>query len=187
MAVFGAITSLLAAGPAAASRLSVYESTLYYDIEGRTKSVLLQEMYDKGPDSLYSVGEALGSTEVHFSSHASFREENDMCGIGSIDVTIQITFHMPRWLDRDKANKKLKKEWDDFMEGLWNHERGHAQIARSGGELMLKHLTKIPPQENCDVLSEKVDAIIDGVIKGAVNPAQRKYDKVSHGWGEKNE
>lgn len=170
---------LLSAGPAAAGQVSVYERTSYYDISGRSARELLDEMYEKGPLGPYSYSEALAQTQSYFSWDVDFEKRDGMCAAADINMSVDLTYTMPRWTDEAKGSRKLRKTWEKFLESLWIHERGHGEIDRRGANAILEHLAALPPQPTCEALQEQMKALSENIRKDVIEPAQRKYDKLT--------
>lgn len=43
----------------------------------------------------------------------------------SVEVDLAFEVYLPRWVDRRGAPWALRKDWDEFVWALANHERGH--------------------------------------------------------------
>ena len=48
---------------------------------------------------------------------------------GDCRLSVELTYTMPKWINKDLAPPALQKQWDVMIEKLWLHERGHGQFA----------------------------------------------------------
>lgn len=159
--------------------VNVYENTRYYDIEGSTAGALLDEMEAKGPKRQFSKESAYAQTESGISWYLHARQNENLCMLESVDLTVELTYLMPRWAGSPRAGRKLRKAWEAFEESLWVHERGHGEIARRGAVAIGEQLIVAPPAPTCDELRDSLGAISKQILRTSVEPAQKKYDALT--------
>ena len=162
---------------AADATMHVFEETHYYEIYGRNIQTLRDEMYKKGPSGIYNPGEVLGATEAYFRIQPYFDSSSGECVLDSVDISLTLTYSIPRWADKRKAPGSLKRKWNRFLEFLWAHEKGHAKIARRGGVIMSERLVRLDPRPTCDEMFAKMIEVQKHVQSKIIAPAQRKYDR----------
>ncbi|MEO1199804.1 MAG: DUF922 domain-containing protein [Pseudomonadota bacterium] len=142
--------SLLTDAPAEA-RLTLTEETVHYDIRGDTAADLLDEMSDKGPEGYW------GFTRWWVSWTAN------------CEVDIEVTYTMPKWLDRDRAPTRLRQQWDRMYQALWLHEKQHGQHGINAGNEIFDTGCSEDPYDIIERWGE----------------ADRDYDaRTQHGWTE---
>ncbi len=180
--IFTSFTAVAMFASAAAEpnyAVNVYESTQYYDIEGSTAKELLDEINRKGPKRQFGPGSALGQTEWGISWYVQTETLTDACAMMSADISVELTYMMPRWNGSPRANGKLRKTWEAFLDSLWVHERGHGEIARRGATAIGEQMIVAPSAASCGELQESLNAIGKQIITDVIKPAQKQYDKLT--------
>jgi len=132
--------------PDQALAFSRTSQTQLYDIAGSTAEELKDAMAQNGPHGYW----AYTTWYVRWSA--------------SCEISVQINYTMPRWLDRDAAAPALREEWDRMMKNLWRHERGHAEHGfKAASEIEASHCAGDPHRitdkwaEEDKVFDEKTD------------------------------
>ena len=86
---------------------TVKVSTEYYEIDGRTRDELREEMRTKGPNGYF------GWTNWYIR------------WTGGCDVSVEVTYTMPKLKSPDGISAKLKESFDTFYDALLMHEENH--------------------------------------------------------------
>lgn len=100
----------------------VVVKTNYYSVSGDTAAQLKDQMWRKGENGWW------GYTRWF------------VRWTGACQITVAVTYTLPRWINKHSAPAGLKKSWERMMANLRTHEEGHAQfginaaqeISRSG-------------------------------------------------------
>lgn len=89
----------------------------------------------------------------------------DYDGVGSdgkarnLQVTMEITIELPRWVGRDSAPAPQQREWDRFLRALEAHEQGHERIARAGAQTMHRRLQRTQARDLQDAFEDEKQRI----------------------------
>ena len=117
--------------PDQALAFSRTSQTQLYDIAGSTAEELKDAMAQNGPHGYW----AYTTWYVRWSA--------------SCEISVQINYTMPRWLDRDAAAPALRDAWDRMMKNLWRHERGHAEHGfKAASEIEASHCAGDPHNDH---------------------------------------
>ncbi|HJV65470.1 MAG TPA: DUF922 domain-containing protein [Geomonas sp.] len=120
--------------PEASCELKVKERYEYYDIEGSTLPDLQKEIKHNGTkwgDGLTYA--AVTTWNVHYDYDVT--EDDGRCSVKSVKTSVDIVYHLPRWIAPNSAGSLLSS-WHDYMVHLKQHEFGHKEIAvKSAGEI----------------------------------------------------
>lgn len=167
--------TLAATTGAHAQRVDIQERVVGYEISGKSASKLLEEMRAKGPQSAFGGPKYFARAETHFKWYVYPRKTDTGCEIESWEVYLDITYTMPTWVDRERANKRLRRYWDAYIAKLWTHEEGHGDIALE----IAKEISSIisTPRTGPDCKELAKDALKRGEDFLKANTAQRDYDK----------
>lgn len=173
IAVAGA--GLAMAPLAAVAELEIRTETTYYDIGGRTGKQLIEELQEKAPRAALDAkhyASATGLTTWDF----NFVQEDGLCRLESVDVTLELTYEMPRWTERDKARRNVVRAWEGVIEALWQHERYHGELyqigARSIHDSLLEH---VDPAPECSSVADQFNRFARMQMR-EVDRAQVQFD-----------
>ncbi len=111
------------------------------------------------------------------------------CTTDSFTVTIDVTFHLPKWARNGDVPRQLAEKWDTYMEKLMMHEKGHRDRAVEAATELTRAVAELPPVRTCAELDQvvhslcrtRLDKLIEdqkdydtatkhGVLQGAVFP-----------------
>ena len=122
-----------------------------------------------------------GQTDWHIEWRACFEQRASHCRISGVTSTVNVTYTLPRWVDREAAPQPLRERWDRYLSSLTEHEKGHGEIAFEVARLIEQALVGRTSQEGCDPLNTKSSRIVDDVmVRG--ERLQRDYDRATaHG------
>lgn len=155
---------LLNAPAEAAPQIAV--KTEYYEVYGESESEIreyLEDNYLPGEDG----EQATALTKSSVGWKIDMLPEDNYCRITSAEVSVRITFILPRLEDRELMGPDLRRKWETFMRAIQEHERGHHDITvRSAGKLE-RMLLGIAPEASCDELKAKTDEIGSRIIQEA--------------------
>ncbi len=103
------------------------------------------------------------------------------CTTGSFRVTVDVVFHVPKWVRTADASRSLEKKWTDYVEKLMLHEKGHRDQAVQAADDLTRAVAELPPTRSCEELDRAVHSLsksrMDALLK-----AQDSYDAAtSHG------
>lgn len=117
-----------------------------------------------------------GQTDWHIEWRACFEQEARRCRIGGVTSTVNVTYTLPKWADRDAAPGRLKDKWDRYIAGLTVHEKGHGAIAHEVAREIESELVGLDSQEGCESLNADSMRVVDDVMSRG-EKRQREYDR----------
>ena len=122
-----------------------------------------------------------GQTDWHIEWRACFETRGSGCRIGGVISTVNVTYTLPRWADRDAAPTRLRERWNRYMWSLATHERGHGAIALEVAKLIEASLVGRADDQGCETLNALSTRIVDEVMQRG-EAMQRDYDRATgHG------
>ncbi|MFO0616739.1 MAG: DUF922 domain-containing protein [Polyangiaceae bacterium] len=147
--------------PAAPPGLEIAERVVHYWVAGFTSDQILRAMRVAGPRRAGASYAAYTDWAVEWTRERVF-----------VDVTI----HLPKWIEPSAPPAELKARWGAFVAGLEAHEAGHRDIAVGAGTAVLALL------RSGDVhASPALARAIERTIEDA-REAERVYDReTQHG------
>ncbi|MFC1974910.1 DUF922 domain-containing Zn-dependent protease [Chloroflexota bacterium] len=129
----------------------------YYEVTGPTANDLRTQMDQFGPlDESGNRHDAYTEWYVDWSYPHSI--VNDHCTTGPINVTVTITYILPKWNIPPDAPPTLIDKWTTYLNTLEKHEEGHQQIAIDAGYEILRTLNALPAYPSCEDLEQAADA-----------------------------
>lgn len=153
--------------------------TVYYDISGRTKAELIQQMTERGPDC---DDECFAWTEwaIDWVSPISGRADCE-----PVSVVVRVTYTLPRWVDKDSAPASLQREWEAYEKKLLAHEEHHKDITVKYAQIFLDKIQEINQQDyqSCRELEDLIGEYhATGEIIMGCTEATAAYDReTNHG------
>jgi len=122
-----------------------------------------------------------GQTDWHIEWRACFEQEATRCRIGGVTSTVNVTYTLPKWADRDAAPARLRDRWDRYIAGLTVHEKGHGTVAHDVARDIEAELVGMVSTEGCDALNSASVRVVDEVMNRG-ETRQREYDRATfHG------
>ncbi|KAB2849690.1 MAG: DUF922 domain-containing protein [Hyphomicrobiaceae bacterium] len=117
--------ALTATGAGAEPKIT--EKTNFYDLKGTTVEAVRADVRSKGPTG-QGGRRFVGLTETFVRYRFWYDGDDETCKVTNVITEVEVTFTMPRWVDRERAPSELQVKWDRFIAALWVHERGHHDI-----------------------------------------------------------
>lgn len=122
-----------------------------------------------------------GQTDWHIEWRACLESVPQGCRIGGVVSTVNVTYTLPSWADRDAAPPRLRARWDRYIESLAAHEKGHGAIAYRVAGLIDEALVGLVETSGCDALTAEAGKVV-GEVMLLGEAMQREYDRVTgHG------
>ncbi len=108
-------------------------------------------------------------------------EGSGTCAVDSFTVTVDITFHVPKWSRTDNAPHPLVAKWDNYLKNLMTHERGHRDRTVEAANDLTRAVAALPPAGTCDELDREIQTL--GLAqKNKLLQDQKDYDnETNHG------
>ncbi|MBT0960043.1 DUF922 domain-containing protein [Denitromonas iodatirespirans] len=112
--------------------------------------------------------------------HTFWRSAGGQCAMQRVSTEVDIAYTFPQ-ATRLPRRAELRQRYADYLTALQVHEQGHADLAVQAAERIEAALMAVPPQPDCDTLSETANrrghAILDHT-----RARERTYDATTgHG------
>ena len=101
--------------------------TKYYDINGNSAIGLRREMNAKGVTE--DGGDTYDAyTKYYIKWNYKYFKQSSLCRLNPISVTTDTTITLPRWRNKNAANLKLQRQWENYFSALKQHD-AHSHLA----------------------------------------------------------
>ena len=122
-----------------------------------------------------------GQTDWHIEWRPCYQPAAAGCRISGVVSTVNVTYTLPQWADRNAAPQRLRDRWDAYIAGLTNHEKGHGEIALRVAAMIEKELVGLVDFANCGIVNDSATRIVEEVMNRG-EALQRDYDRATaHG------
>lgn len=171
------LTLLCASAVAVASAPLIKKTYSYFNISGLTGADLERELSKHGPMLAETGIRHPGATKIKLGGSVDYRNSDGRCRVLDAKVTLETHLTLPRWTDRNRANRETVLVWDTLSSDIKRHEERHAEIARQYARKLEKTLEALYPERNCQRMEAKVDATSKRIIEEHAADQQR-FDRV---------
>lgn len=171
---------LLTASAVAAPVINEHET--FYRISGSTVDDLRMQMNTLSPLDHGQRVDATTSWYVNwrYNWHYDHPSQNP-CYVTSVQVTADITYLYPEWINEDDGDDMLQAKWNNYLNQLAAHEQGHANNGRQAAIEIEKSLLNVQPQTSCSALQGMLETTAKNIITQH-NAWDVKYDRdTDHG------
>jgi len=172
-----ALTLLCASAVTVVSAPVIKKTYSYFNINGLTGEDLERELSKHGPMLSETGVRHPGATKIKLGGSVDYRSSGGKCRVIDATVTLETHLTLPRWQDRNRANRETVMIWDTLSSDIKRHEERHAEIARQYARKLEKALEALYPERSCKKMEERVDATSKSIIdKHAAD--QERFDRV---------
>jgi predicted secreted Zn-dependent protease len=171
---------LLAHAVHASPKVSV--ETQYYEVSGSNANEIRQSI-NANRKTLVSgqTFDAYTVWLVRWQYH--WMASGRLCQMEQVRTSVNITFMLPKWVDREDADSNLKAHWDRYYTALIKHEEGHQQTGIEAATEIQNKLQKLKAS-SCEKLQKKADEMGKELIK-KYNLRDIEFDKnTNHGMND---
>ncbi len=155
----------------------VSKSFSYFQIGGRTAEELDRELERRGPMTKTSGNRHPGATQIRFGGEITYLPSDGRCSVGEVKVTLKTKIILPRWKNRNRADRELGLIWDALSSDIKRHEERHAEIARQHARKLEQSLKRLRPARDCETLQAKVSEITAKAVEEH-DKAQIAFDRI---------
>lgn len=134
----------------------ISKSFSYFAVGGRTPEELDRELNRRGPFMKSSGMRHPGATQMKFGGKVSYEKKDGRCRIADATVTLDTKLILPRWSNRNRAERDMVVIWDALAGDIKRHEERHAEIARIYARKIEKSIRKLRTAKTCDILEKQV-------------------------------
>ncbi len=156
----------------------VNEKYDYYEICGCCEKDLQCELSEKCIRS--SDGRKYDSTtDWKLKWDYRHRRDREVCFADSFLVTVDITFHLPKWAHSKYAPRSLVDKWEKYVKNLATHEQRHHDIAVEAAKGLTRAVGELPPAGTCRELDRNVQELARERMNKLIED-QKEYDTVTN-------
>lgn len=137
--------------------IAVTREAHLYTIRAETEAILKRAMYNLG--EIAEDGRYGASVRWRFSWTYDHDWTEEGCRPDAIEVALRIEFAFPRWADKTEADPDLQVNWENFLDALDDHERGHECSSLRAAAEIKAELDKMGPRDNCEQLQLDAEAL----------------------------
>lgn len=159
---------------------AVTRNVKYYSIMGRTADDLRNSMNQNRKKLISQPYD--GYTEWYVSWRFNFNKNSALCQLSSVTTFVTVNFYMPKWEHSENANQMLRDQWEEFYNGLRDHELGHKKFAVDAAAEIEKELPlQITVQDNCHKVNAEANRLAEQIIE-KYRRREKEYDALTkHG------
>lgn len=172
-----ALTLLCASAVTGASSPLIKKTYSYFNISGLTGADLERELSKHGPMLADTGIRHPGATKIKLGGSVDYRSSGGKCRVLDAKVTLETHLTLPRWKDRNRANRETVLVWDTLSSDIKRHEERHAEIARQHARKLEDALEALHPERTCKLMEARVDATSKSIIEAHAADQQR-FDRV---------
>jgi predicted secreted Zn-dependent protease len=100
----------------------------------------------------------------------------ETCSADSFTVTVNVRYHLPKWVKPADAPRELVEKWEGYTKNLMTHENGHRDRAVDAATELTKAVTELPPAPTCAELDRSVNILSRAQMR-KLDEEQLRYDK----------
>ena len=116
----------------------------FYGITASTAGELADAMRRLGPEVGGDRVPGATSQEVSFDYQVVRNGVN--CRLRAVQVRLEMTTTLPRWLNASAAPAELRQQWEAFADAVRRHEEVHKEINLAGARDMLQKVSSVSPR-----------------------------------------
>lgn len=155
---------------------SLSVKTEYYYVNGATPNAIRKDMNKKRS----------GKYDAYTNWHVTWRfntkkNQQRLCEISEIDVSLKITFTLPKLKVDRQLNQEVKERWNNYYTALVDHEHQHQDIAVEMAQEIEDLLGSLNQQPDCKNLRKTANDAAYKVLN-TYKKKQSNFDKeTNHG------
>lgn len=109
-----------------------------------------------------------------------WKKLNGICKIFKINTKVDVTFILPKLLNKNKINNILLKKWERYKKASIKHEYGHRDFGVNSAKKIEEILMKMT-SSNCKNLEKKANKKAKNIINQFVQKEIEYDKKTTHG------
>jgi len=133
-------------------------ATSYYNVQGLTTEDIFRYIEQNGP-TLEDGTRGSGITAVVWAYDWTGSQDGGGCRIDSMTIRADISVLLPRHANEANLPANLRRNWQEYEEGVAIHEQRHVDIYLDGADDIKTVMSEIGRQKDCKVLEGKVETV----------------------------
>lgn len=147
----------------------------YYDVRGTSERELNRSLSTTGPAGFTA------QTDYQLEPRWQYEDRGSECVVTNIDLLVDILITYPRWVDEERAPRRMRQQWATRMARLEIHENGHAVLAFMGAVDVYNAMIAIRSAPDCETLNGRLREAHETAFR-ALRSEQLRYDRITeHG------
>lgn len=157
---------------AAEARISIRESTKYYNIRAKNAQGVFRQISRKG---LMRRGSqhAVATTQIKMKmDRLKIQRRGKRCVVKNVRVNLALVYSYPRWRNIRKGSRSARNKWKVYFKQIVRHEKHHGAIAKKYARQLERSVGKLSTRasRNCSALTRK--------LKRLFKTADRRHDRL---------
>ena len=107
------------------------------------------------------------------------KRTSQACTADSFLATVDVVFHLPKWVKTDNAPQPLVEKWDRYLKKLMEHEKGHRDRAVDAATELMHAVAELPPARTCAGLDREVNTLSQTRMNKLIEE-QKEYDAATN-------
>lgn len=144
-----------------------------YPVNGLTEREILRSLRENGPVARGRPAWGLHEWSVRWTYR--FAPAGGVCRMQDVRVELRSVTTMPRWVDRERADSVLIRDWDAMLAALRTHENGHRDISYRAAREVQRALERVSAP-SCGLIPARANARGQEVLR-RYHDRNRRYDE----------
>ena len=145
----------------------------YYNVKGTTARQIDGSIRRNGPSN----GHALAVARIRMIPDVQYDQRPDgTCRYRVARVGVEARVTLPRFIDRNRTDRDLRRAIDNLDEYARFHEAVHVAIAEEYADRIGSEIRRLPTSASCETLDAQAATISRQLLREH-DAAQRKFDR----------
>lgn len=148
----------------AKAELIINEKIEYHDVHEAVPEKLAMSVVRVMRPLCQSSGHAIGCKASNHTSHFRYvGTSGNKCKIEALELTLNITYHLPRWVNADQMPEHVQKKWNKTLKQITEHEKRHGADTKT--VIKAAHDEILALETHCTSLKRRVKKIQQNASK----------------------
>lgn len=166
---------------AAEARITIRETTKFYNIRAKNAQGVFKQISHKGlmrSGSRYAVA----TTQINLKmDRVDIQRRGRRCVVKDMRVKLSLVYNYPRWRNIKQSSKSARKKWIKYYKQVVRHEKNHGALAKKMARNVERSVRKLTSRSsrNCSVLTLKLKRTFSKISRQH-DRQQSAFDKREH-------
>lgn len=156
---------------AAEARVTIRESTKYYNIRAKNAQEVFRQISRNG---LMRRGSqhAVATTQIVMKmDRVNIQRRGRRCVVKNVRVKLTLVYSYPRWRNIKQSSRSARNKWKRYYKQVVRHEKNHGALAKKMARNVERSVRKLTSRSsrNCSALTRN--------LKRAFNKINRQHDR----------
>ena len=166
---------------AAEARITIRESTKYYNIRAKNAQEVFRQISRNGLKRS-GIKHAVATTLIKMKiDNVKIQRRGRRCVVKDVRVKLTLVYSYPRWRNIKKSSKSARKKWNRYYKQVVRHEKNHGALAKKMARNMERSARKLTSRSsrNCSGLTRKLKRSFSKINRQH-DRQQKAFDKREH-------